>query len=42
MCRDQGIYTPDFQRLVRSLTLFFLFFVRPAGSDLLGWGKGHW
>ena len=42
MCRDQGIYTADFQRLVRSLTLFFLFFlVRPAGSDLLGWGKGH-
>jgi hypothetical protein len=42
MCRDQGSYTPDFQRLVCSLTLFsFLFLVRPASSDLLGWGKRH-
>ena len=42
MCRDQGSYITDFQRLVRSLTLTFLLFLeRPAGSDLLGWGKGY-
>jgi hypothetical protein len=42
-CVEIKDYTPqDFQRLVRSLTLFsFLFLIRPAGSDLLGWGKGH-